>query len=44
MSRLVRRKLYNAMLSGRVQRIGGRERLSLSPRLVLVSGPGLTST
>lgn len=41
MPRLVRRKLYNAMLSGRVQRIDGRERLPLSPRLVLVSGPGL---
>ena len=40
MPRLIRRKLYNAMLTGRAQRIGGRERLPLSPRLVLVSGPG----
>ena len=40
MPRLIRRKLHNAIVSGRVQRIGSRGNLPLSPRLVFVSGPG----
>lgn len=39
MPRLIRRKLHNAMLSGRAQQIGSRAHLPLSPRLVFVSGP-----